>query len=101
MIRRGGPPAGGAHHARRAASGVLTTVQNFASAAGVGILGSVFFAFLGSGTGLEAYTGSNEKINVIALVCVLITAGLAALIGRPEPVAASPEKKKVSSWYVR
>jgi hypothetical protein len=78
------------------ASGVLTTAQNFASAAGVGILGSVFFAFLRSGADLEAYTASTEKINVIALVCLLITAGLAALIGRPEPVAASPERKKIS-----
>ncbi|NMO56721.1 MFS transporter [Actinoplanes sp. TBRC 11911] len=67
------------------AAGVLTTAQNFASAAGVAILGSVFFAFLGSGTGLEAYTGSSEKVAAIALVFVLGTAGLAALIGRPEP----------------
>ena len=76
-----------------AASGVLTTTQQFASAAGVAILGSIFFAFLGDGTTLTAYARSAERYSYLALVCVLITAGLAALIRRRQPVRESQPQR--------
>jgi MFS family permease len=76
-----------------AASGVLTTTQQFASAAGVAILGSIFFAFLGDGTTLTAYARSAERYSYLALVCVLITAGLAALIRQRQPVRESQPQR--------
>jgi MFS family permease len=80
-----------------AAAGVLTTTQQFASAAGVAILGSIFFAFLGDRTDLGAYAQSTERYFYLALVCVLATAALAALIRRRQPVAPirEPEAQRV------
>ena len=80
-----------------AASGVLTTTQQFASAAGVAILGSIFFAFLGSGRDVEAYAKSTERYAYLALICVLIAAGLAALIHRRRPGAqvGKPQSQRV------
>jgi EmrB/QacA subfamily drug resistance transporter len=80
-----------------AAAGVLTTTQQFASAAGVAILGSIFFAFLGNRTDLEAYAQSTERYFYLALVCVLATAVLAALIRRRQPVAPirEPQAQRV------
>jgi EmrB/QacA subfamily drug resistance transporter len=70
-----------------AAAGVLTTTQQFASAAGVAIFGSVFFAVLGDRSDLTAYAQSSERYLYLGLACVLITAALAALIRRRQPVA--------------
>ncbi|BCJ33904.1 MFS transporter [Actinocatenispora thailandica] len=56
------------------ASGVLTTTQQFASAAGVTGLGSIFFALLGSGHGKLGYTSSMEWVLGIALVLTLVAA---------------------------
>ncbi|MEV6373458.1 MFS transporter [Micromonospora musae] len=69
-----------------AAAGVLTTTQQFASAAGVAILGSIFFANVGTSTSLAAYARSAERYSYLALVCVLASAVLATLIQRRQAV---------------
>jgi EmrB/QacA subfamily drug resistance transporter len=63
-----------------AAAGVLTTAQQFASAAGVAGLGSVLFAALGSGTGVGAFAGAIQWTAgaslVLAAIAALITTRL-------------------------
>ncbi|MEV4349314.1 MFS transporter [Actinoplanes sp. NPDC049596] len=66
-----------------AAAGVLNTTQQFAAATGVAVLGSAFFASLGSGAGPAAYARSTELYMYLALICVLATAALAAFAHRP------------------
>jgi MFS family permease len=66
-----------------AAAGVLTTSQQFASAAGVAVLGSIFFQALGSGRGTGAFTSAMQWVLILDLVLVLIAAGLASRLPRP------------------
>ncbi|MER5732486.1 MFS transporter [Streptomyces sp. NPDC002138] len=66
------------------AAGVLTTAQQFASAAGVALLGSVFFSVLGSGEGPGAYAIALRWVAGIGLVLVLIAAAASRALLRPE-----------------
>jgi hypothetical protein len=69
-----------------AAAGVLTTSQQFSSAAGVAAIGTVFFAVLGAGVGVASYTIALSWVAVIDLVL----AGLACLTSlRLRPPAVS------------
>ncbi|WP_373287158.1 MFS transporter, partial [Wenjunlia tyrosinilytica] len=66
-----------------AAAGVLTTAQQFASAAGIAALGSVFFAVLGSGGARIDYVHGLEWVAAIDLVLVLAAAAISTLLPRP------------------
>ena len=69
-----------------AAAGVLTTSQQFSSAAGVAAIGTVFFAVLGAGVGVASYATALCWVAVIDLVL----AALACLTSlRLRPPAAS------------
>jgi EmrB/QacA subfamily drug resistance transporter len=57
-----------------AAAGVLTTSQQFASAAGIAVLGSVFFAALGTKTGTGAYVSALEWSASCSLALALAAA---------------------------
>ncbi len=61
-------------HRAGAASGVLTTAQQFASATGVAVLGVVFFNALGSAPDLSSYTSAMLPMLVFDLA--LLTAAL-------------------------
>ncbi|NMO51167.1 MFS transporter [Actinoplanes sp. TBRC 11911] len=82
-----------------AASGVLTTTQQFANAAGVAIFGSLFFTFLGSRTSLAAYASSTRDFAYLALICVLAAAALALRINRRQPAVtpAAPQQPVATS----
>jgi EmrB/QacA subfamily drug resistance transporter len=71
-----------------AAAGILTTSQQFASAAGVAALGSVFFAALGTGTGVAAFASALQWVAVIDLVLIAIACGTSLLLPRPPRPAA-------------
>lgn len=66
-----------------AAAGVLTTAQQFASAAGVAGIGSVLFAALGSGTGVGAYAGAIQWSTGASLI-LAATAAVVATRLRPQ-----------------
>jgi len=66
-----------------AAAGVLTTAQQFASAAGVAAIGSVFFQALGTPHGVASYASAFQWVAVIDLVLVLIAAGISLTLPRP------------------
>ncbi|WP_326821331.1 MFS transporter [Streptosporangium sp. NBC_01756] len=55
-----------------AASGLLTTSQQFASAAGIAALGAVFFQALGTGHGPAAYTSALATVAVVDLALVAL-----------------------------
>lgn len=59
-----------------AAVGLLTTSQQFASAAGIAGLGSVFFAALGAGTGVAAFAGAIQWSAVGSLALALMAAAV-------------------------
>ncbi|WP_106976731.1 MFS transporter [Streptomyces sp. NRRL B-24484] len=70
-----------------AAAGVLTTAQQFASAAGVAVIGSVFFAGLGTPKGVGSYAAAFQWVGVIDLVLVLIAAAVSLSLPRPARAA--------------
>ncbi|MCX3060226.1 MFS transporter [Streptomyces beihaiensis] len=65
------------------ASGVLTTTQQFASAAGVTGLGSVFFGLLGDRHGALGYTHSMEGVLGVSLMLTLVAALVIHSLARP------------------
>jgi MFS family permease len=69
-----------------AGAGVLTTSQQFASAAGIAVLGGVFFQVLGSRTGPAGY------VDVLPLAGVAVVAGRVGRL-RDQP-AAAPSRPK-------
>jgi EmrB/QacA subfamily drug resistance transporter len=73
-----------------AAAGVLTTTQQFASAAGVAVLGAVFFGGLGTRPSRGDFATATEAVLFLALALVLTAAALTLLLPRPEaaPTAA-------------
>ncbi|MGH9066648.1 MAG: MFS transporter [Acidimicrobiales bacterium] len=75
-----------------AASGVLTTAQQFSSAAGVALLGVVFFAALGPRPDTAGYVAAMARVLVLDLALVATALGLTALLPRPSssrlPLAA-------------
>ncbi|WP_030166820.1 MFS transporter [Streptomyces sp. NRRL S-813] len=66
-----------------AAAGVLTTAQQFASAAGVAAIGSVFFGALGTPHGVGSYASAFEWVGGIGLVLVLVAAAVSLALPRP------------------
>jgi EmrB/QacA subfamily drug resistance transporter len=77
-----------------AAAGVLTTVQQFASAAGVAVLGAVFFGGLGARPSRGDFAAAAESVTFLALALVLTAAVLTVLLPKPAPAArpaAEPE----------
>ncbi|MBW5486976.1 MFS transporter, partial [Streptomyces bambusae] len=67
------------------AAGVLTTAQQFASAVGVALIGSVFFAVLGDRTATAGYADALRWVAGIGLVLVAV----AALAARSLPAKAA------------
>ncbi|MFF2923895.1 MFS transporter [Streptomyces celluloflavus] len=57
-----------------AASGILTTAQQFASATGVAVIGAIFYAALGSRHGAGGYAEAMELSTVLAVVLTLAVA---------------------------
>ncbi|SEK49180.1 MFS transporter [Streptacidiphilus jiangxiensis] len=79
-------------------SGVLTTAQQFASAAGVTGLGSVFFALVGAGHGTLVYATAMEWVLGLSLVLTLAAALVIRSVARPARTAAEgpvPERAAV------
>jgi EmrB/QacA subfamily drug resistance transporter len=67
-----------------AAAGVLTTAQQFASAAGIAVLGSVFFQVLGAKSGTAAYVSALEWTATFSLLLALAAAAMSTrLVVRP------------------
>jgi MFS family permease len=75
-----------------AAAGVLTTTQQFASAAGVAVLGAVFFGGLGARPARADFAAATEAVTFLALALVLTAAALTLLIPRPAPAPAPAEE---------
>jgi EmrB/QacA subfamily drug resistance transporter len=73
-----------------AAAGVLTTTQQFASAAGVAALGAVFFSGLGAHPSRADFAATTEAVTFLALALVVIAAALTLLLPRP---AAAPQSE--------
>jgi EmrB/QacA subfamily drug resistance transporter len=71
-------------HRAGGAAGMITTAQQFASAIGVAVLGSVFFATLGDRTGREPYVTSTALVLVILLGAALLALAATRLL-RPVP----------------
>jgi hypothetical protein len=67
-----------------AAAGVLTTIQQFAIAAGVAVIGTTFFTVLGDHPVLADFVSSLEVVNSIGLVLILFLAFLTVFL-RPRP----------------
>ncbi len=72
-----------------AASGVLSTAQQFAGAAGVAVLGSVFFAVLGGHPGRAEFVRAAQWALLLDLLLVVGATALIALL-RPRPAAPAP-----------
>ncbi|MEV4347165.1 MFS transporter [Actinoplanes sp. NPDC049596] len=72
-------------HSRHAgaAAGVLTTSQQFASAVGIAVLGTVFFVALGEGVSAGAYAIALRWEIVCSLALCLLTAVVAYGLPRP------------------
>jgi EmrB/QacA subfamily drug resistance transporter len=70
-----------------AASGVLTTTQQFSGAAGIAVLGAVFFSVLGSRTGRGDFANAAEVTLWLDLVLIAATTGLVALLPRSAQLA--------------
>jgi MFS family permease len=69
-----------------AAAGVLTTVQQFAIATGVAVIGTIFFSVLGGHPVLADFVASLEVVSTIGLVLVLVLAALTVFLRhRPSP----------------
>jgi Arabinose efflux permease len=66
-----------------AGAGILTTSQQFASAIGIAAFGGVFFAALGTGTGVLAYTSAFRWEVVLSLVVAALAALLSLRLPRP------------------
>ncbi|MFI6759951.1 hypothetical protein ACIBF5_12520 [Micromonospora sp. NPDC050417] len=65
-----------------AAAGSLSTAQQFASAAGVAVIGSVCFATFGSHQGHPEISRALTTVTVIHLVLMLVVTGLSILLVR-------------------
>jgi EmrB/QacA subfamily drug resistance transporter len=72
-----------------AAAGVLTTSQQFSSAAGVAGIGSIFFQAVGTGHGPAAYASGLEWVGVVDLALVLIACAMSVTLPRPAQLAAA------------
>jgi EmrB/QacA subfamily drug resistance transporter len=67
-----------------AGSGLLTTVQQFSSAAGVALLGVVYFNALGSHPDLAQYVSATARLLILDVALMSVAVGLTRLLpGRP------------------
>jgi len=66
-----------------AAAGVLTTSQQFASAAGVAGLGSIFFQVLGTRTGVLAYVSALQWSAAFSVLLVVAASVMSTRLPRP------------------
>jgi EmrB/QacA subfamily drug resistance transporter len=78
-----------------AAAGVLTTAQQFSSAAGVAAIGAIFFEFLGNRTGAGGYAHALTWVGLVDLILVVVSLATSMLLPRtgaakPAPAAAAP-----------
>lgn len=76
-----------------AASGTLNTTQQFAGAAGLAVIGTVFFAVLGAEPSASAYADAAATTLWIDLALVAAMAALTALL--PRPAARRPLARSV------
>jgi EmrB/QacA subfamily drug resistance transporter len=75
-----------------AAAGVLTTAQQFASATGIAVLGTIFFVALGDKTSLPAYASALRWEIVFSFALCLVSAVVALGLPRPsKPAPAVPQ----------
>jgi MFS family permease len=77
--------AGVAPTSAGAASGLLTTSQQFASAAGIAVLGGVFFAVLATSTSTSAYGSALQWEASLSLVLAIGAAFVSRALPRPRP----------------
>lgn len=78
-------------------SGVLTTTQQFASAAGVAVLGAVFFSGLGTRPSRADLAATTEAVTFLALALVVIAAALTLLLpGPPRLPDPTPNRRRPS-----
>lgn len=70
-----------------AGAGILTTSQQFASAIGIAVFGGVFFAALGSGAGVLAYTSAFQWEAALSLGLAALAALVSLRLPRPAPPA--------------
>ncbi|WP_344270521.1 MFS transporter [Actinomadura napierensis] len=73
-----------------AASGVLSTAQQFSGATGVAVLGAIFFGALGAHPGRAAFASAAETAIWADFGLTLVTVVLALLFLRPAAPAADP-----------
>jgi len=73
------------------AAGILTTTQQFASAAGVAVLGSIFFSILGDRPGRGDFDSALEITVLGGLVLLALASGLTVLL-RPRTATESTRK---------
>jgi MFS family permease len=66
-----------------AGAGVLTTSQQFASAAGIATLGGVFFQVLGTRTNLGGYVGALQWQATLSLLVAMAACAISLLLPRP------------------
>jgi EmrB/QacA subfamily drug resistance transporter len=78
-----------------AASGVLTTAQQFAGAAGIAVLGTVFFAALGSHPDRGDFASAAALAAGVDLALTAVSAALVGLL--PGPATAAPQAKAAQS----
>jgi hypothetical protein len=72
-----------------AASGMLVTAQQFGGAAGVTVLGTVFFSALGAHPALGDFVSALRWVDAVDVVVVLAILGLAFLLPRKAPGMAA------------
>ncbi|WP_131740445.1 MFS transporter [Actinomadura roseirufa] len=73
-----------------AAAGVLSTTQQFSGAAGVAVLGTVFFGSLGAHPGRAAYASAAETALWACLVLALAMLPLTFIVQRPPAKPPTP-----------
>jgi EmrB/QacA subfamily drug resistance transporter len=68
-----------------AAAGMLVTAQQFGGAAGVTVLGTVFFSALGAHPGLGDFVTALQWVDAVDIVAVVVILGLAFLLPKRSP----------------
>jgi MFS family permease len=76
-------------HKAGAASGLLATGQQFATAAGVAVLSEIFFAGLDSTPGIHGYLGAIQHVLLLDVGLLVVCLGVSLFMPRPQ-VAPAP-----------
>ncbi|MGW2382410.1 MFS transporter [Streptomyces sp. NPDC001658] len=93
----GAPMAGVKPAQAGIASGMLSTTQQFASVTGVAVLGAIFFAKLGDGTGADAYASATELAAWVALGVILVMTALVTVLARAAAASAAEAAEQARS----